>query len=162
GASGNIATHFVARAAPDGHTLLMTANPFTANVSLFKGLPFHPVNSFTPIIKVATGVLALAVHRSVPADSTKEFVAHLRTRHVQRNSGSPGVCIPHPLPMELLKLEAKVDMKPVPYRGAAGAIQDLLGGHVSASFVALHGALPLMQDNQIRFLAVASKERAPA
>jgi tripartite-type tricarboxylate transporter receptor subunit TctC len=161
GASGNIGAQIVARAAPDGHTLLMTANPFTANISLFKSIPYDPVKSFTPIIKVATGALALAVHPSVPAHSTKEFIAYLRTRPGQLNYSSPGVGIPHHLAMELLKVTAKVDMKHVPYRGAAGAMQDLVGGHVSASFLGLHGALPLMQDNQIRLLAVASRERAP-
>jgi tripartite-type tricarboxylate transporter receptor subunit TctC len=161
GASGNIGAQIVARAAPDGHTLLMTANPFTANISLFKSIPYDPVKSFTPIIKVATGALALAVHPSVPAHSTKEFIAYLRTRPGQLNYSSPGVGIPHHLAMELLKVTAKVDMKHVPYRGAAGATQDLVGGHVSASFLGLHGGLPLMQDNQIRLLAVASRERAP-
>jgi tripartite-type tricarboxylate transporter receptor subunit TctC len=162
GASTNIGTQSVARAAPDGHTLLMTATPFTANISLFKGLSYDPVKSFTPIIKVATGVLALAVHPSLPVHSTKEFVAYLSTRPGRLNYSSPGVGVPHHLAMELFKLTAKVDIAHVPYRGAAGAIQDLVGGHVSASFVALHGALPLLQDNQLRLLAIASRERAPA
>jgi tripartite-type tricarboxylate transporter receptor subunit TctC len=161
GASGNIAAQFVARATPDGHTLLMTANPFTANLSLFKSIPYDPVKSFTPIIKVAAGVLALAVHPSVPAQSTKELIAYLKTQPGQLNYSSPGVGVPHHLAMELFKLTAKVDMKHVPYRGAAGAVQDLVGGHVSASFLGLHGALPLMQANQVRLLAIASGERAP-
>lgn len=161
GASTNIGTQFVARAAPDGHTLLMTATPFTANISLFKSLPYDPAKSFTPIVKVATGALALAVHPSVPAHSTKEFIGYLRTRPGQLNYSSPGVGVPHHLAMELFKLTAKVDMKHVPYRGAAGATQDLLGGHVSASFLGLHSSLPLMRGNQVRLLAVASRERAP-
>src|SRR5262245_21766794 len=118
GASTNIATHFVARAAPDGHTLLMTANPFTANISLFKNLPYHPVKNFTPITKVANGALALAVHSSVAAHSTKEFVAYLSTRPGQLNYSSPGVGVPHHLAMELFKLAAKVDMKHVPEPGS--------------------------------------------
>ncbi len=161
GASTIVGTQFVARAAPDGHTLLMTATPFTANISLFKNVPYDPVKSFSPIIKIATGVLALAVHPSVPANSTKEFIAHLRTRPGQLNYSSPGVGVPHHLAMELFKLTAKVDMKHVPYRGAAGAVQDLVGGHVSASFLGLHSALPLMHDNRVRLLAVASTDRAP-
>jgi tripartite-type tricarboxylate transporter receptor subunit TctC len=160
-ASTIIGTQFVARAAPDGHTLLMTATPFTANISLFKELPYDPVKSFTPIVKVATGALALAVHPSVPAHSTREFIAYLRTRPGQLNYSSPGVGVPHHLAMELFKLSAKVDMKHVPYRAAAGATQDLVGGHVSASFLGLHSSLPLMRDNQVRLLAVASRERAP-
>jgi tripartite-type tricarboxylate transporter receptor subunit TctC len=162
GASGNIAAQFVARATPEGNTLLMTANPFTANLSLFKNVPYDPVKSFTPIIKVATGVLALAVHPSVPAHSPKEFIAYLRARPGELNYSSPGVGIPHHLAMELFKLAAKVDMKHVPYKGAAGATQDLVGGHVGASFLGLHGGLPLMQANQVRLLAIASSERAPA
>jgi tripartite-type tricarboxylate transporter receptor subunit TctC len=160
GASANIGTQFVARAAPDGHTLLMTANPFTVSVSLFKTLPYDPLKSFTPVIKVATGLLGLAVHPSVPSHSTKEFIKYLRARAGQLNYSSPGVGTPHHLAMELFKLTAQVDMKHVPYRGAAGATQDLAGGHVSASFQAVHGALPLMESNQLRLLAVASRERA--
>jgi len=159
GASNNIGTQFVARAAPDGHTLLMAANPFTATISLFKSVPYDPVKSFTPLIQVATGSLALAVHPSVPAYSTKEFIAYVRARPGQLNYSSPGTGVPHHLAMELFKLVAKVDMKHVPYRGTAGATQDLVGGHVSAGFQAVHVALPLAQSNQLRFLAVASKER---
>jgi tripartite-type tricarboxylate transporter receptor subunit TctC len=160
GASLNIGTQFVARAAPDGHTLLMTANPFTVSVSLFKILPYDPEKSFTPIIKVATGLLGLAVHPSVPVHSTKEFIEYVRARPGQLNYSSPGVGTPHHLAMELFKLTAKGDMKHVPYRSAAGATQDLVGGHVSAKFEAVHGALPLMQSNQLRLLAIASRERA--
>jgi tripartite-type tricarboxylate transporter receptor subunit TctC len=159
GASNNIGTQFVARAAPDGHTLLMAANPFTATISLFKNVPYDPVKSFTPLIQVATGSLALAVHPSVPAYSTKEFIAYVRARPGQLNYSSPGMGVPHHLATELFKLVAKVDMKHVPYRGTAGATQDLVGGHVSAGFQAVHVALPLVQSNQLRFLAVASKER---
>jgi tripartite-type tricarboxylate transporter receptor subunit TctC len=160
GASLNIGTQFVARAAPDGHTLLLAANPFTVNVSLFKNLPYDPVKSFTPVVKVATGLLGLAVHPSVPAHSTKEFIEYLKARPGQLNYSSPGVGTPHHLAMELFKRTAEVDMKHVSYRSAAGATQDLVGGHVSASFQAVHGALSLMQSNQVRLLAIASRERA--
>jgi tripartite-type tricarboxylate transporter receptor subunit TctC len=100
------------------------------------------------------------VHPSVPAHSTKEFIEYLKTRPGQLNYSSPGVGTPHHLAMELFKRTAEVDMKHVSYRSAAGATQDLLGGHVSASFQAVHGALPLMQSNQVRLLAIASRERA--
>ena len=103
----------------------------------------------------------LAVHPSVPAHSTEDFIAHLRTRPGQLNYSSPGVGVPHHLAMELFKLTAKVDLQHVPYAAAAGAMQDLVGGHVSASFLGLHSALPLMQDKQVRLLAVASRERVP-
>ena len=159
GASGNVGTQSVARAAPDGHTLLMVSNPFTANISLFKNVPYDPVKSFAPIIEVATGSLALAVHPSVPARSIKEFIEYVKARPGELNYSSPGVGVPHHLAMELLKSVARIDMKHVPYRGSAGATQDLIGGHVSAAFQAVHVAVPLMQNNQLRLLAVASKER---
>ena len=159
GASNNIGTQFVARAAPDGHTLLMAANPFTATIHLFKSVPYDPVKSFTPIIEVATGSLALAVHPSVPANSVKQFIEHVKARPGQLHYSSPGVGVPHHLAMELFKLVAKIDMKHVPYRGTAGATQDLVGGHVSVGFQAVHVALPFVQNKQLRFLAVASKER---
>jgi tripartite-type tricarboxylate transporter receptor subunit TctC len=159
GASGNVGTQSVARAVPDGHTLLIVSNPFTANISLFKSVPYDPVKSFAPVIEVATGSLALAVHPSVPAHSIKEFIEYVKARPGELNYSSPGVGVPHHLAMELFKYVAKVDMKHVPYRGSAGATQDLLGGHVSAAFQAVHVALPLMQSNQLRLLAIASKER---
>ena len=162
GASGNIGTQIAARAAPDGHTLLMISNPFTANVSLMKGVPYDPTKSFTPIIKVATGSLALAVHPSVPVKSTREFIEYVRARQGQLNYSSPGVGTPHHLAMEFLKVTAKIDMKHVPYKGSAGATQDLVGGHVSAAFQAVHVALPFLQSNQLLLLGIASKERARA
>jgi tripartite-type tricarboxylate transporter receptor subunit TctC len=161
GATGNIGAQAVARAAPDGNTLLLVANPFTANVSLLKSVPYDPVKSFAPIVMVATGSLALVVHPSLPANSTKEFIEHVRARPGQLNYSSPGVGGPHHLAMELLKLAAKIDIKHVPYKGMAGAMQDLVGGHVSAGFQSVQVALPLVESNQLRMLAVASKDRAP-
>ena len=160
GATGNIGTQAVARAAPDGNTLLVVANGFTANVSLLKSVPYDPVKSFAPIVMVATGSLALVVHPSVPASSTKQFIEYVRARPGQLNYSSPGVGGPHHLAMELLKLAAKIDIKHVPYKGGAGALQDLVGGHVSAGFQSVQVALPLVQSNQLRMLAVASKARA--
>ena len=162
GASGNIGTQFAARSAPDGHTILMTTSPFTNNASLFKTLPYDPVKSFDPIAFVATGTLALTVHPSVPVKTTEEFIAYAKERPGQLNYGSPGVGTPHHLAMELFKLQTKTDLKHIPYRGTAGATQDLTGGHVSAGFQVVHVALPLVQTGQLRFLGVASKERVAA
>ncbi len=161
GASGNIGTQLAARGAPDGHTILMTTNPFTNNVSLFKNLPYDPVRSFTPIVHVATGTIALVVHPSVPAKSTKEFIDHLKARPGELNYGSPGAGTPHHLAMELFKLVTKTDLKHIPYRGSAGATQDLIGGHVGAAFQAIHVIMPMAAQNQVRLLATGSKERTP-
>ena len=160
GATGNIGTQIAARAAPDGHTLLMTTNPITANISLFKNLPYDPVKSFAPVIFVGTGTLALAVHPSIPAGSFREFIDYVKSRPGQINFGSPGVGGPHHLAMELLKLTTQTDMKHIPYRGSSGATNDLVGGHVSLAFQSIHVIMPLAQTNQVRLLAVASKERS--
>jgi tripartite-type tricarboxylate transporter receptor subunit TctC len=160
GASGNIGTQVVARAAPDGHTLLMTSNPFTANISLLKDVAYDPIKSFAPIVAPGYGVLALAVHPSLPVASTKEFIDYAKARPNEIDYGSPGIGTPHHLAMELFKLSAKVEVRHIPYRGSAGAVTDLIGGHVKAGFMAVHLALPLVRENQMRLLGVASLERA--
>lgn len=160
GATGNIGTQIAARAAPDGHTLLMTTNPITANISLFKNIPYDPVKSFAPIIFVGTGALALAVHPSIPAASLQELLDYVKARPGQINFGSPGVGGPHHLAMELLKLMTQTSMNHIPYRGSAGATNDLVGGHVSLAFQSIHVIMPLAQSNQVRLLAIASKERS--
>ena len=159
GASGNIGAQLVSRATPDGHTLLMTTNPFTANISLFKNVPYDPVKNFTPIVFVGTGALALVVHPSVPAKTTQEFISFAKSKPGEINYGSPGVGTPHHLAMELFKLTTKTDMKHIPYKGSAGATQDLVGGHVSAGFQAVHVIMPIAKGDQVRVLAAASKDR---
>jgi tripartite-type tricarboxylate transporter receptor subunit TctC len=161
GATGNIGTQLAARAVPDGHTLLMTTNPITANISLFKNVPYDPVKSFAPVIFVGTGAIVLAVHPSIPVNSFQEFLDYVRARPGQINFGSPGVGGPHHLAMELLKLTTKISMNHIPYRGSAGATNDLIGGHVSLAFQSIHVIMPLAQTNQVRLLAIASKERSP-
>jgi tripartite-type tricarboxylate transporter receptor subunit TctC len=159
GATGNIGTQAVARAAPDGHTLLMTSNPFTMNVSLFSHLPYDPITSFAPIIDVGAGALALCVHPSVPAANVREFIDYAKVHRGELNYGSPGVGGPHHLAMELFKRLAGIDIKHVPYRGSAGATQDIVGGHVTGGFLSLSVAAPLAKSGSLRILGVASKER---
>ena len=160
GASGNIGTQMVARAAPDGLTLLMTSNPFTANISLIKDVPYDPIKSFAPIIAPGYGVLALAVHPSLPVTSMQEFIDYAKAHPNEIDYGSPGIGTPHHLAMELFKLSSKIDLRHIPYRGSAGAVTDLLGGHVKTGFMAVHLALPLVANKQMRLLGVASLERA--
>ena len=160
GASGNIGTQSAARAVPDGNTLLMTVNTFVMNASLFKSLPYDPVKSFVPIIEVAIGGVALAVHPSVPAETTQAFVDYAKSRAGQVNYGSPGLGTPQHLAMELFKLRARIDLVHVPYRGSAGAVTDLIGGHISAMFLPIHTVLPLASQKQVRILAVGGGERA--
>ncbi|HKD29323.1 MAG TPA: tripartite tricarboxylate transporter substrate binding protein [Xanthobacteraceae bacterium] len=161
GASGNIGTQIAARAAPDGHTLLMTSNNFTTTVSLFNNVPYDPIKSFEPIIGLGVGSLALCVHPSVPVNNVKEFIAYTRLHQGELNYGSPGIGGPHHLAMELLKQVTHIDIRHVPYRGSAGATQDIVGGHVTGGFLSLSIAAPLARSNSLRILGVASKERVP-
>ncbi|HEX8165365.1 MAG TPA: tripartite tricarboxylate transporter substrate binding protein [Beijerinckiaceae bacterium] len=161
GASGNIGTQAASRAEPDGHTIMMTVNTFVMNASLFKSLPYDPVRSFESIVEVATGALALAVHPSVPAKSVKELIASAKAKPGEIDYASPGRGTPQHLAMELFKLTAGVDLKHVPYTGSAGAVKDLVGGHVKAMFIPVHTVLPLAQDGQVRVLAIGSDRRSP-
>ena len=162
GASGNIGTQVAARAAPDGQTVLMVAKTFVTNVSLFKNVPYDPVKSFTPIIKLATGSIVLAVHPSVPAQSVPAFIDFVKAHPGEVNYGSPGFATPHHLAMELFKHATQTSLTHIPYKGSSSVMSDLVGNHVSTMFVPLHVALPLAKDGQIRILGVASRERVAA
>ena len=160
GASGNIGTQAAARAAPDGQTLLVTVNTFVMNPSLYRAIPYDPETSFVPIVEIATGVIALVVHPSLNVSSFPEFIAAARARPGEINYASPGRGTPQHLAMELLKLKAQIDLTHIPYAGSAGAVKDLAGGHVSAMFLPIHTALPLVESGNIRILAVGSQARA--
>jgi tripartite-type tricarboxylate transporter receptor subunit TctC len=161
GASGNIGSEAVARAAPDGHTLMMTANTFVITPPLYKNVPYDPVKDFSPIGLVAVGQLALAVHPSVKAASAGEFIAAAKEKPGAMSYSSPGVGTPQHLSMESLKLATGIDILHVPYKGSAGAVQDLVGGQVAAMVIPVHTGLPLAADNRIRLLGVISAERSP-
>lgn len=159
GASGNIGSLAAARAAPDGNTIMMTVTTFVMNAPLFRNLPYDPVKSFSPIVEVAVGALALTVHPSVPAETTAAFIDFVKQQPGKLNYGSPGPGTPQHLAMELLKLKAGIDMQHVPYRGSAGAVTDVVGGHVSAMFMPVHTVLPLARQKQVRVLSFGSAKR---
>ena len=160
GASGNIGTQAAAHASPDGLTLLVTVNTFVMNASLYTSIPYDPEKSFVPIVEIATGSVALVVHPSINVKSFPELIALARSKPGEINYASPGRGTPQHLAMELLKLTAQINLTHIPYAGAAGAVKDLAGGHVSAMFLPIHTALPLAEDGQIRILAVGSRTRA--
>jgi tripartite-type tricarboxylate transporter receptor subunit TctC len=162
GASGNIGTGLAARAEPDGNTILMIAKTFVTNVSIFKSIPYDPVKSFTPIIKLATGSIVLGVHPSLPVKSAKEFITYVKARPGEVNYGSPGFATPHHLAMEMFKQATGTNLTHIPYKGTSGSMSDLLGNHVSSMFIPTHVALPFMRKQQIRVLGVASPERVKA
>ena len=121
---------------------------------------YDPVKSFAPIVELATGSLVLAVHPSVPVKSTRELIDYAKGKPGQVTYASPGRGTPQHLAMELFKLTAGVDLRHVPYTGSAGAVKDLVGGHVGAMFVPVHTVLPMAAENQVRLLALGSEKRS--
>ncbi len=161
GASGNIGTNEVARAAPDGNTLLLTApSHILSNLSGFRKFPFDPIKSFAPIVEVATGDLTLVVHSSVKADTLQDFLKLAHAAPGKLNYASTGPLSAQHLAMELFKSASKSDIVHVPYPGSAGAIRDVVAGHVHTMFMPLHTALPLISNKQIKALAIASPKRS--
>lgn len=162
GATGNIGTEFVSKAAPDGHTVLFTATSFGTNPALSQKLPFDPVRSFAPVALIATSALAVVVHPQLPVKSMREFVALARRQPGKLDYCSPGNGGPQHLAMELLKLELGINLVHVPYKGAGGALTDLMGGHVQAMVSALQTIAPFVNNGRLRMLGVMSAERSPA
>jgi tripartite-type tricarboxylate transporter receptor subunit TctC len=161
GASGSIGTQSAARAAADGHTLMMTANTFVTNVPLYPNIGYDPVSDFAPVAKVATGDLVLAINPEVKANSAADWLKLARAEPGTMKYASPGVGTPQHLFMELLKLAARIDVMHVPYRGSAGAVQDVVAGHVGTMVMPLHTALPLERTGKIKLLAIGSTARSP-
>src|SRR3954462_2891011 len=161
GATGNIGADAAAKSSPDGYTLLLTATSFTTNPAL-KPAPFEPVKDFAPIALLATGALGVYINPQVPAKNMREFITLVKSQPGKLYYSSPGNGGPQHLAMELLKLETGMDIVHVPYKGAAGAISDLVGGHVQAMVSALQTVAPHVQNGRLRMLAVMRGKRAEA
>lgn len=161
GASGVIAAQAVNRAAPDGRTLLVLGDPFVTNPSLMPSLPFDPLNGFSFLINLAFGLVVLAVRNDLPAQDVRGFVEAARAAPQPIIYASPGNGTPHHMIMELFRLNTRIQLTHVPYRGSAQAVQDLIGRRVDAMMLPVHVALPLARDRQIRVLAIGSDRRAP-
>jgi tripartite-type tricarboxylate transporter receptor subunit TctC len=162
GATGTIGAEFVSKAAPDGHALLFTATAFGTTPPLFPRLPFDPAKSFAPVVLIATSGLALVVHPQLPVKSVREFIQLAKRRPGQLLYSSPGNGGPQHLAMELFKLETGIDIVHVPYKGLAGAITELMGGHVQAMISATQTAASSVRSGRLRVVAVMSPERSTA
>ncbi len=162
GATGNIGADFVAKAAPDGHVLLMTATSFGTTPALSGKLPFDPVTSFAPVIQIAASEMTFAVHPQLPVQSMQGFIQLARQRAGQLLYSSPGNGGPQHLAVELIKLETGISIVHVPYKGSSGALVDLIGGHVQATVAGMQTLLPQARAGKVRLLAVMGEKRAAA
>ncbi|MCC6532367.1 MAG: tripartite tricarboxylate transporter substrate binding protein [Burkholderiales bacterium] len=161
GASGIIGIDFVARAAPDGYTLLLGGGgPMTIVPALRAKVPFDPVRDFAPIGLVAAGSFALAVHPSVPARNVKELVALAKARPRALNYASSGAGASPHIAAELLQLSTGIELVHVPYKGVGPALSDLIGGQTDLMFADVHLVVPHARSGRLRVLAVTSRERS--
>ncbi len=158
GAGGTLAAEVVAKAAPDGYSLIMGhAGPMVSAVSLYKNLPYDPLKDFSPITKTATGVTVLVVHPSVPAKNAQELVALAKQRNLSYASAGNGT-ISH-LTGELFKQVAKANVQHVPYKSAGFALTSILSGETQISFLSPVTAYAQLKSGKVRAIAVSSKER---
>ena len=163
GASTNIGSQFIASSKADGYTLMSADNALLAfNEFLFSKLPFNPQTDFTFIGGISRFPLALVVHPSMPVKTIKEFVDYAKANPGKLNYASPGNGSPHHLAMEMFKARTGTFITHIPYRGAAPAMQDVMGGQVQCMFLDLAAGLSILQSGRVRGLGIGSAVRAPA
>ena len=163
GAATNIGGQLVATAKPDGYTIMSADNAILAyNEHLFTKLPFNPEKDFTYVGGISRFPLALVVHPAFEAKTVKEFLAYARANPGKLNYASPGNGSPHHLAMEMFKNRTKTFLTHIPYRGAAPALQDVMGGQVPCMFLDLAAGLPVITSGKVRALAIGSAKRVAA
>lgn len=159
GAATNIGTDFVAKAAPDGYTLLINGLPLSTAPALFSALPFNPQRDLAPVIEIATIPNVVTVHPSVPANTLKELVELIKASPGKFNHGTPGVGSSGFLSAELFNLKAGTKITHVAYQGNAQATTDHIGGVLQVGFVNLPVALQFVKAGRLKALAVTSSKR---
>jgi len=159
GASTNLGTELTARAAPDGHTVLVATTPHAVNPSLFKKLPFDPIRDFTFISQLGTTHTVMVVHPSLPVKTVKELIALAKSKPGQLTAGTSGGTSQF-LAIEMLKTMAGIDVLNIPYKGAGLALNDTIAGHLQFQVNTLLAAGPFIQSGRLRAIAVCGARRA--
>jgi tripartite-type tricarboxylate transporter receptor subunit TctC len=163
GAATNIGADAVAKSKPDGYTVMSADNAMMAfNEHLFKKLPYDPAKDFTYIGTIGRLPLALVVNPNFPAKTFAEFLAYVKANPGKVDYASPGPGSPHHLAMEMFKTRTQTELTHVPYKGAAPAVQDVVGGQVPVMFLDLAAGLPFIQTHKVRVLAIGTAKRSPA
>jgi tripartite-type tricarboxylate transporter receptor subunit TctC len=164
GAGTAIGASEVARSAPDGYTLLLgDAGTYAFNPTLYKKLSYNPVKDFAPVSLTGRFALILAVNpTTIKANSLKEFVDAAKRQPGKLDYGAPGPGSPIHLAMEFFKQRAEITMTPIPYKGGADALNDLIGGRIGAMFLDIASGLPQIRGGKVKALAVASEKRVAA
>jgi tripartite-type tricarboxylate transporter receptor subunit TctC len=162
GAGGNIAADAVAKAAPDGNTLLMSFTSHAINATLYPALPFDPVKDFTALTCVATSPSILVAHPSVPAKDVRELIALAKAKPGQLNFAIGAVGSSLHMAGEAFKMQSGVDIVNIPYKGTSPAVQDVLAGQVQLMFAAVGNVKAHIQAGKLRALGVTTARRLPA
>ena len=160
GAGGNIGAEAVAKAAPDGYTVLLGGRYVTIAPSLYKKPPFDPIRDFAPVSLIVSNQYVLVTHPSVPARTVRDLIKVAKAQPGKLNYASTGPGSPPRLCAELFKSMAGVDMVNITYKGATPALVDMIGGHIDVYFGGISGALPPIAGNKVRPLAVTSNRRS--
>lgn len=161
GAGGTIGADFVAKSAPDGHTLLFTGTPHVINAWIYKKLPYDPLKDFEPVALVASGPFVLVVNPQLPVSSVRELIAAAKAQPGKIDFASSGNGSAQHLVSALFASMAGIDLNHVPYKGSAPAMQDLLGGQVKLSFAGIPNVMPHVKAGRLRALAVSTPKRSP-
>src|SRR6266568_4221774 len=160
GANGTIGAHLVARAMPDGYTVLMTtASTHVTAVHLMKNLAYDPIRDFTPIAAAVEPVTCLVVNGALPVNSVADLIAYAKARPGEMSYGSSGVGSVFHLMGELFNQSAGVKINHVPYRGVAPALQDVIAGHIPMAFLSISNLLGVADQGNVKILAVLEPRR---
>ena len=162
GANNSIAAEYVAKSAPDGHTLFIAPDgTFVANPSLYPKLPYDPDKSFTPITGLVVINHGLIINPAVPAGSVKDLLAMAKDKPSTINYGTFGIGSSGHMNMELLQNMSGAKFQAVHYKGATPALTDVIAGHIQMMFVSVGTAVPQWQSEKVKFIAVSSAKRMP-